>query len=36
VGLTKYNGIDEVPDPQIKAAIRSAITEWENRYTPGL
>lgn len=36
VGLTKYAGIDEVPDPQIKAAIREAITEWENRYTPGL
>jgi hypothetical protein len=36
VGLTRYNGIDEVPDPGIKAAIREAITEWENKYTPGL
>lgn len=36
VGLTKYMGIDEVPDPEIKAAIRAAITEWENKYTPGL
>jgi cell division protein FtsN len=36
VGLTRYNGIDEVPDPDIKAAIRAAITEWENKYTPGL
>jgi hypothetical protein len=36
VGLTKYQGIDEVPDPEIKAAIRAAITEWENKYTPGL
>jgi hypothetical protein len=36
VGLTKYMGIDEVPDVEIKAAIRAAITEWENKYTPGL
>ncbi len=36
VGLQKYNGIDEVPDPEIKAALRAAITEWENKYTPGM
>lgn len=36
VGLTKYMGIEDVPDPEIKAAIRAAITEWENKYTPGL
>ena len=36
VGLTKYMGIDEVPDAEIKAAIRAAITKWENKYTPGL
>lgn len=36
VGLTKYMAIDDVPDTDIKAAIRAAITEWENKYTPGL
>lgn len=36
VGLTKYTGLDDVPDPEIKAAIRAAISEWENKYTPGL
>lgn len=36
VGLTRYNGIDEVPDPEIKAAIRGAISDWENKYTPGV
>ncbi|HLO31999.1 MAG TPA: hypothetical protein VK249_22810 [Anaerolineales bacterium] len=36
IGLTRYHGIDEVPDPEIKAAIRAAITEWEDKYTPGL
>jgi hypothetical protein len=35
VGLTRYSGIDEVPDPEIKTAIRAAISDWENRYTPG-
>jgi len=25
-----------VPDEQIKATIRAAIAEWENKYTPGL
>lgn len=35
VGLTRYHGIDEVPDPEIKAAIRAAIKEWEDSYTPG-
>jgi hypothetical protein len=35
VGLTRYNGVDDVPDSEIKAAIRAAISEWEDRYTPG-
>jgi hypothetical protein len=36
IGLTKYMGIEDVPDPEVKAAIRAAISEWENKYTPGL
>lgn len=36
VGLTKYMSIDDVPDAEIRTAIRSAISEWENKYTPGL
>src|SRR5574341_274787 len=36
VGLTRYMAVDEVPDAEIKAAIRAAILEWENKYTPGL
>ena len=36
VGLNKFEGIDSVPDEEVKAAIRSAIAEWERKYTPGL
>jgi hypothetical protein len=36
VGINKYQGLEDVPDDQIKAAIRTAISAWENRYTPGI
>jgi hypothetical protein len=36
VGIQKYEGIDGVPDDQIKGAIRAAISAWESRYTPGI
>ena len=34
IGLKKFEGVDEVPDETIKAAIKDAIAEWENKYTP--
>ena len=36
VGLNKFEGIDAVPDEDVKAAVRAAISEWERKYTPGL
>lgn len=36
VGSNRYDTVDEVPDPEIKAAIRAATKEWEDKYTPGL
>jgi hypothetical protein len=36
VGARKFLSIDDVPDEDVKAAIRSAIAEWEKKYTPGL
>jgi hypothetical protein len=36
VGVNKYETVDDVPDEQVKAAIRAAIAEWEDKFTPGL
>jgi len=36
VGLDKFHSVDVVPDEAIKTAIRAAISEWEDKYTPGL
>jgi hypothetical protein len=36
VGMEKFEGVNEVPDEQIQAAIRAAISVWENKFTPGL
>ncbi|MBC7879255.1 MAG: hypothetical protein H7Y59_18960 [Anaerolineales bacterium] len=36
VGLNKYPSIDDVPDLEIKDAIRAAIAEWEQKYIPGM
>lgn len=35
IGQTQFDGVDKVPDPEVQGAIRSAIAEWEKRYTPG-
>jgi hypothetical protein len=35
VGLNKYEGIEDVPDEGIKAALKGAVAEWEDKFTPG-
>lgn len=35
IGANKYPSIDDVPDADIKKAIRAAVAEWEQKYTPG-
>jgi len=34
IGSEKYPTLADVPDPLIKAAIRAAITEWEQKHAP--
>lgn len=36
VGLQKFDAVDDVTDPEIKAFIKSAIAEWEKKFTPGM
>lgn len=35
VGLEKFHSVDDVSNQTIKAVIRAAIAEWEEKYTPG-
>lgn len=34
VGVNKYQALDEIPDPEVQAVIRAAISEWEKGMTP--
>jgi len=36
VGINRYPGLGDVPDPDVQAAIRAAIAEWERKFTPGI
>ena len=36
IGVKRYEAIDDIPDEEIRVAIRAAISEWENTSTPGL
>jgi hypothetical protein len=36
VGRKKYDTVEDLPDVEVKAAIRKAIEEWEKKYTPGM
>jgi hypothetical protein len=35
VGKDKYAAVGDVPQPEVQAAIRGAIAEWEEKYAPG-
>ncbi len=35
IGDKKFDTIDDIPDANIKSAIRAAIAEWEQKYVPG-
>jgi hypothetical protein len=35
VGLNQYDGVDAVPDAEVRAVIRSAVAEWERRVDTG-
>lgn len=36
VGLDQYEGVEDVPDDEIRQLIREAVKEWETRYESGI
>lgn len=36
VGIENYDGVDAVPDEQVRRAIRAAVSEWEKRSSQGV
>jgi hypothetical protein len=34
VGMEQYPGVGDVPDPDVRQAIRAAVAAWENKVTP--
>jgi hypothetical protein len=36
VGNQRFEGVGDVPYPEVKAVLQQAIAEWEKKYTPGL
>ena len=35
VGLDQYEGVEKVPDPEIRSLIREAVEAWEKRLANG-
>jgi hypothetical protein len=35
-GLQRFASIGDVSDPEVQAALRTAIAMWEKKYTPGV
>jgi hypothetical protein len=36
IGIESYDGVDSVPDDEVRRAIRAAVAEWEKRSSPSM